>query len=49
MDFSGLVVKFREVRLPALKANTQALYKQHLEHHLIPAFRGYELEQINRL
>lgn len=49
MAFSGLVERFRELRLPSLKASTQALYQQHLEHHLLPAFGGYELEQINRL
>ncbi|HLG95252.1 MAG TPA: tyrosine-type recombinase/integrase [Bryobacteraceae bacterium] len=49
MAFSDLVERFRELRLPSLKASTQALYQQHLEHHLLPAFGGYELEQINRL
>lgn len=49
MNFSGLVERFRELRLAALKVSTQALYEQHLKHHLIPAFGGYELEQINRL
>jgi len=49
MKFSALVASFRELRLSSLKASTQALYQQHLEHHLIPGFGDYELEQINRL
>jgi integrase len=49
LKFSGLVARFRELRLPSLKASTQALYEQHLEHHLLPSFGDYELEQINRL
>jgi len=49
MKFRDLVERFRELRLPSLKASTQALYQQHLEHHLLPGFGDYELEQINRL
>lgn len=49
MKFSGLVERFRELRLPSLKASTQALYQQHLNHHLLPTFGDYELEQITRL
>ncbi len=49
MKFSDLVARFRELRLPSLKASTQALYQQHLEHHLLPTFGDYELEQITRL
>jgi integrase len=49
MKFSDLVARFRELRLPSLKASTQGLYQQHLEHHLLPTFGDYELEQINRL
>jgi integrase len=48
MKFSGLAERFRELRLPSLKASTQALYQQHLK-HLLPAFGDYELEQITRL
>jgi len=49
MSFSDLVARFRELRLPSLKASTQALYEQHLRHHLIPVFGEYALEQITRL
>jgi integrase len=49
MTFRELEQKFRELRLPMLKASTRVLYRQHLDHHLLPYFGEFVLERIDRL
>jgi hypothetical protein len=49
MTFAELVERFKELRLPSLKASTLGFYSQHLTHHLLPAFGELELEQVSRL
>ncbi len=49
MTFSDLAERFRELRMPAVKASTAGFYRQHLDHHIGPYFSDYPLDRIGRL